>query len=799
MKFPWVFLLLLAGVAMTLAPAVADAQEKPAADQDLAAKVQAALDQPRAQLAPPVLVFPLVDAERRLVKDGVFWSHQVSLALVYGPARRMALSVPRAQQVLVDHNVTVEGTRLTDDLVRQCTAATDQPYYVVPSVREGAGKLTFELAFFGNGREKADKQFRREFTTDQRTLAMTWCVETIFEHLGRPLSDEERDRMTRSVCRSSAEYEELLELTRQPLGLPEVDARLRAFLTRNPQCVYAWERFLSFAKDKKAALDALAKAHPEKLSERLLVQAAVRQRDLGQPKEALQALLPFVSTHFDDCYFQASLLKCAMAIDDRELITQLFTRWRADDTGYAASFERGDLLIGWAWQARGVEFAYLVPPENMRLFLVRLKAARGEFEHALQVNPDGWSAHTRILTVAMGLGMDREEYEQHFAAAVRLQPGNAEPYRAKFTNLEPKWHGSPGELLEFGQQCLKTKRWKEGIAPLFLEAVEKVNHMTRDPALFFRSDEIWAQIKESQAQAKSLGTEEQQHRANSLFALAGGMSGRYDEVRPIFDELANRLAPIDKRSFQDGMTFLRLRSAVWGASPRDNSDKLSGILAAMLSQPPADVEQQLNSWKPDSIQESQSIQFYRRALALVRSLQQERRVVLEGKHWRHATLDHDDYYSLEPNYSGTVEGDRYSWTIATRNASDKLALAFPAMIDQGTIKGRVRWTPGTRFVLIGWRLASGGLPSYLVYYVADRKLVYTAGMGTRHSAMLDLSELDVRITCGADIDKVEINDQLSWEAENNGARPGLLSIQGVLQRDAPGTFTIEPFEIVLDK
>ncbi|MFO0870359.1 MAG: hypothetical protein U0935_15640 [Pirellulales bacterium] len=797
MKFPWVTLLLLISVATTLMPIGADLQAAPAAGPDLSPRVREALDQPRGQLAPPVLVFPLVDADRRLVADGACWSHQVTLALVYGPARRMALSVPYVYQVLGEHNLTDEGTSLTDDLVRQCTAATDQPSYVVPSVREEAGKLAFELAFFAHGGTRADKQFRRVFTTDERPLSVTWCVETILEHLGRPLSDDERDRLARSVCRSPADYRELCELTRQTLGLPEADARLRAFLASNPQCAYAWERFLSFAEDGEAVLEAFAEAHPETLCERLLVLAAGRRRDLDRPQEALQALVPLIATHFNDCYFQATLLKCALALEDRDLITQLLARWRTEDSGYAASCERGRLLIAWAWQARGTAFASLVPPENMRLFVTRLEAARREFERALQINPEGWSAHSQFLTVGMGLGIDRATYEQHFAAAIRLQPGNLAPYRSKYTYLEPKWHGSPEELLEFGQQCLETQRWREGIAPLFLDAVEQVSRLARDPAELFRSADLWAHLQNCQAQAASQGTEKQRQRAANFFALGGAQSGRYVDVRPIFDALSSRRVPLDARAFPDGLTFLRLRAAVWSATPRNPTEKLSGILAAFLSQPLADVEQQISSWKPDSIQESLEIQFYRRALELARRLHQDRRVALEGKHWRHAALAYNQFNYVSPNTSGTVDGELFSWTKTSPRSSEELALAFPAMFDQGTIQGRVRWTPGVRFIQIGWHLASGGPPSYLRYYVEERKLAYVTEVWTRHEATLDLSELAVRITCGADVDRVEINDQLSWEVVRENLRPGLLAIEGMLQREAPGTLTIEPFEITL--
>jgi hypothetical protein len=123
----------------------------------------------------------------------------------------------------------------------------------------------------------------------------------------------------------------------------------------------------------------------------------------------------------------------------------------------------GDFLVDYAWKARGSGLAKTVTPEGGKLFEERIAQAHKRLVRAHELAPDRPEAATVMIAVAMASGMDRAHMEVWFTRAMEADPDNINACLAKITYLQPKWHGSLDEVVDFADQCLRTKNWSSYI------------------------------------------------------------------------------------------------------------------------------------------------------------------------------------------------------------------------------------------------------------------------------------------------------------------------------------------------
>ncbi|OAI54993.1 hypothetical protein AYO44_13795 [Planctomycetaceae bacterium SCGC AG-212-F19] len=155
---------------------------------------------------------------------------------------------------------------------------------------------------------------------------------------------------------------------------------------------------------------------------------------------------------------------------------------------------KGQFYRHYAWDGRGGEYADKVTPERWKLFEERL----GEAEKALEA---AWKevAHQNsllntiiakeMIIVEAGQGRGRERMELWFQRAMLADPDNSTACSAKIFYLEPKWHGSPKELLEFGNDCVATNNWESAVpVTLTLVHIALARYVPKA-----KVDEYWAQ------------------------------------------------------------------------------------------------------------------------------------------------------------------------------------------------------------------------------------------------------------------------------------------------------------------
>jgi hypothetical protein len=141
---------------------------------------------------------------------------------------------------------------------------------------------------------------------------------------------------------------------------------------------------------------------------------------------------------------------------------------KAKTAGWLRQAVEGQALIQAAWEARGGGFADTVPQEAWKLFTERLTAAKDRLERSWQAEPTFPLTGVAMVTVAMGLSMNRGEMEVWFRRAMEADPDCLPACRAKAAYLLPQWFGSRKEQFEFGYQCYRTRNWYAHL-PLLLD------------------------------------------------------------------------------------------------------------------------------------------------------------------------------------------------------------------------------------------------------------------------------------------------------------------------------------------
>lgn len=219
-----------------------------------------------------------------------------------------------------------------------------------------------------------------------------------------------------------------------------------------------------------------------------------------------------------------------------------FERWEKQRPQSAtAKIGHAEALVSYAWAARGGGFAPTVSEEGWKLFAQRLDQAHQllDSDPALRAWPGYYQV---MMTVALGQGWPRAEYDRLFADAVKLAPDYETFYFRKNNFLQEKWYGrSEYEWHEFALQAAKATEAQFGQA-FYTRVVWAAIGTTPANLPKFRAAPIdWPKMR--------TGFEDLQRQyPKSLwnlnaFAFYAWAASDRATARRVFDELAGRYAP----------------------------------------------------------------------------------------------------------------------------------------------------------------------------------------------------------------------------------------------------------------
>jgi hypothetical protein len=220
---------------------------------------------------------------------------------------------------------------------------------------------------------------------------------------------------------------------------------------------------------------------------------------------------------------------------------------------------KGYFYVKYAWDARGGGWANTVTDDGWRKMAERLTQARGALEEAWKLDPNSDAAATEMLTVELGQGNDRASMEKWFSRAMQANPDNYQACRSKMYYLEPKWHGSPEEMITFGRECLAARNWATNSPFLILDAHDTLaTNYLKDKDTYFRQPEVWTDI--CAVYQPMLRAEPKTAWTRSRLAYYASLAGKWDEADRQFKLLGNRAVA---RQFggEEAMQEFRRRAA----------------------------------------------------------------------------------------------------------------------------------------------------------------------------------------------------------------------------------------------
>ncbi len=140
-------------------------------------------------------------------------------------------------------------------------------------------------------------------------------------------------------------------------------------------------------------------------------------------------------------------------------------------------------------------------------------------------------------------GGDRAAMELWFDRAMKADGDNRQACWSKLDWLDPKWHGTPEEMLAFGKACRDTKNWWAGITLLDCDAHYRFSAMldANQRSDYWRSPEVWPGVAAIYDEyLKHHGDDDV---ARTKYATINYFGGHFVEAHKQFQAVGDRLAP----------------------------------------------------------------------------------------------------------------------------------------------------------------------------------------------------------------------------------------------------------------
>jgi hypothetical protein len=238
-----------------------------------------------------------------------------------------------------------------------------------------------------------------------------------------------------------------------------------------------------------------------------------------------------------------SLTSVANGVDRKPFFEEIYAGLdKAFPNNSAVLAFKGRFLTGYAWDARGGGYANTVTPERFKLFGERLDMAAEVLEPAWKMNPNDPAAATEMLTVELGQGRDREVMETWFKRAMKANPDNIAACRAKMLYLEPKWHGSPEEMIAFAHECRDGQNWYAQLPFQLVEAHQTLSQYAKDPDAYFHQPEVWEDL--DSIYKPWLAAWPDNPFARSRYAYYACLCGQWGIARQQFELLGDKAIPV---------------------------------------------------------------------------------------------------------------------------------------------------------------------------------------------------------------------------------------------------------------
>ncbi len=656
---------------------------------------------------PGVLVLPITDSEGRVRPDGLGLCYQAMLALERSTnASQIAMDADTAFATLQDSGCGRIGSTFTERFRNACTRSVGAQLSVTGALanKNSAWELTVALHPLDGATELTKHSIGR----GQLNTIPGLIASEISRHLKITLSAEQRLRMLKPQVTSDEASTQLIELMKTPPAYYADWIQFDSFLQQNPDCVGAWQHLIRGSDELyfdwyydwiQWSLHCLGRINPGLEDSHLELALITRKARLLTAEHYYLDLERVASKLPGNFRIPSLMLSCALKSGDAKAFDKMLAAWRKSDQRYVDYLLRGRFLIN-AVQNHSILriLGTNWTPDQVRQ---RLEEARSDLQKAIELHPDGWQAHSLLMSLATALKSPREEMEQHFAAIDAVLPGYRTAYRCKLEFLSPYHHGTIEDVATFAEQCVRTKRWDEGIPQLFVEAVRFATTDQQTSATSFaayRNERLWQAAQVYRQEAEKSATADDQRFAFNYFVYLAGVSGHAKDVASEFNLIQhdNDQQIYQRAIFETPITFQFLHDLA-SAPVETDAKNVNLALRLAMGAGELDLADKLLQ-QPAPADQAVMILNHRNATALGQRLTSEREVSLQPKEIISAFLAQGApsdgmFPGSNVSVSGmTVNGDSLVWRCKSVSAGCALNLLLPVGIRHGVISGEVQVT-----------------------------------------------------------------------------------------------------------
>jgi thiol-disulfide isomerase/thioredoxin len=172
----------------------------------------------------------------------------------------------------------------------------------------------------------------------------------------------------------------------------------------------------------------------------------------------------------------------------------MFDKWPED---YRSWVIRGIAHTRMAWISRGSGWANTVTEDGWKGLTEHLDVAEKALTRAWELGTNDVIVPIKMLTVELGQGKGRERMELWFQRAMAIDTNSFEAANDKMYYLQPKWHGSEADMLQFGWECLESKAWGPAVNSMLLYAHEALAayHEGQARTNYWKRPEVWVDFQ----------------------------------------------------------------------------------------------------------------------------------------------------------------------------------------------------------------------------------------------------------------------------------------------------------------
>jgi len=152
------------------------------------------------------------------------------------------------------------------------------------------------------------------------------------------------------------------------------------------------------------------------------------------------------------------------SVDARQEKFRLVEQWlKATPEHPAPYIAKAELLIAYAWHARGSGWAKNVSDEQWQKFRSRIAQARKVLEDSALISGNHPNWFVKMAVIAKVQNWPATEFTQLYDSAAALYPNYYFIHFAAASYFQPRWHGSKAALRQFVENAVAQSKAQEGL------------------------------------------------------------------------------------------------------------------------------------------------------------------------------------------------------------------------------------------------------------------------------------------------------------------------------------------------